>query len=167
MESNSDLRSEKEERRERAKDYLDTDLSGQRGWYSDRASTHKAYAHRLGLLVIVCGSLVVFVAALKPQGVDTFDVITATLGIVITVAQGILRIWRYDETWIEYRKASERMKREQRLYVNACGTYAVINDEEQRYKTFVETTESIIAEEQQLYFEKGAARQEKTNHTTL
>ena len=166
MEADTDLSPKKEERRERAKDYLDTDLSKQREWYSARASTHKANAHRLALLVIACGSLVVFVAALKPQGFDIYDAIIAGLGVVVTLAQGVLRIWRYDETWVEYRKASERMKREQRLYVNACGAYAGMIDEEERYKAFVETTESIIAEEQQLYFESGAAPQEKKNKAT-
>lgn len=162
-EAESELIAKKEDRRERARDYLDTDLSKQREWYNARASSHKAYAYRLGLLVIACGALVVFVAALKPKGFDPYDAVIATLGVVVTVAQGVLRIWRYDETWIEYRKASERMKREHRLYVNACGAYADMEDEDARYRAFVESIEGIIAEEQQLYFERGAAPQQQTN----
>ena len=127
---------------------------------------HKAYSDRLGLLVIACGAPVVFVAALKPQGFDVYDAIIAGLGVVITLAQGVLRIWRYDETWVEYRKAPERMKREERIYVNACGAYTDTGDETERYKGFVEAIEGIIAEEQRLCFEKGAARQEKPNQVT-
>ncbi len=166
MERNSNLSSEKNQRRERAKDYLDTDLSKQREWYSTRASTHKKYAHGLGLLVIACGSLVVFVAALKPKGFDVYDAVIAGLGVVVTLAQGILRIWRYDETWLEYRKASERMKREQRLYVNACGVYAGIDGEEKRFEAFVEAMESIVAEEQRLFFERSAAPQQKVPYAS-
>lgn len=150
-------KSEKDERRQRAQDYLETDLERQREWYGKRASAHKAYAHRLGLLVILCGVLIPFVTALKPGGsFDPYDAIIAGLGVAVALAQGILRTWRFDETWIEYRKACERMKREQRLYVNACGDYASVSDEEQRYRAFVDRTESIIAEEQQLYFERRA-----------
>ncbi len=31
---------------------------------------------------------------------------------------------RYEETWLGYRKASEAMKREYRLYINNAGNYA-------------------------------------------
>jgi len=152
--------SAKDQRRERAKDYLETDLAEQREWYSARASKHKAYAQRMGLAVIAGGGLVTLVSAIKPLGPDVAAMIAAVLGFLIALVQGIMRIWRYDETWVEYRKASERMKREQRLYVNACGPYADTADEDERFKAFVMAIEQVIAEEQQIYFGNTAAPKE-------
>jgi hypothetical protein len=71
---------------------------------------------------------------------------------VVALAQGVQRIWKYDELWPEYRKASERMKREWRLYVNGAGAYRELTDENEAFLRFVEETERIMAEEQQLYF---------------
>jgi hypothetical protein len=55
-------------------------------------------------------------------------------------------------TWNGYRTASERMKRELRLYVNGAGAYRNV-DEEEAYLRFVEAIEAIIAEEQQIYWQ--------------
>lgn len=156
----TELGSAKDQRRERARDYLETDLAKQREWYSARASKYKAYAQRMGLMIIAGGGLVTFMAAVKPLGPGATTIILAALGFLIALVQGILRIWRYDETWVEYRKASERMKREQRLYVNACGPYADTADEEERFKAFVMAIEQVIAEEQQIYFTSTAAPKE-------
>ena len=161
MEAEKDFGSEKDRRRELAGDYLDTDLANQRKWYSARATANKKYAQWLGLAVMAGGGLVTFVAAIKPFGPHVTTVIVAALGFLIALTQGVLRIWRYDETWVEYRKASERMKREQRLYVNACGPYADSADEEERYRKFVMAVEQVIAEEQQIYFANTAAPKEK------
>ena len=68
------------------------------------------------------------------------------------LAEGWQRIARYGETWISYRTASERMKREQRLYVNGAGAYRNV-DEDEAYLRFVEAIEAIIAEEQQIYWQ--------------
>ena len=161
VEVDQELGTAKNQRLERARDYLETDLANQRKWYSDRATATNMYAQRLGLAVMAGGGLVTFVAAIKPFGPDVATVIVAALGFLIALTQGVLRIWRYDETWVEYRKASERIKREQRLYVNACGPYADSADEEQRYKAFVIAIEQVIAEEQQIYFANTGAPKEK------
>jgi hypothetical protein len=51
-----------------------------------------------------------------------------------------------------YRIASERMKRERRLYVNRAGPYRDLEDEDEEFLHFVEAIETIIAEEQQIYW---------------
>jgi hypothetical protein len=141
-------------RRARADEYFNGDLSGQRDWYDAKASYHKKYANHLGLSVIVCGAATTFVAVLQSSEIDLYNVIIAGLGTMVVLLQGFLRIWRFDETWVEYRKASERMKRERRLYVNTAGPYAESTDEDKRYRAFVEAIEQIIAEEQHIYFKQ-------------
>jgi Protein of unknown function (DUF4231) len=69
-------------------------------------------------------------------------------------------------TWIAYRTASERMKRERRLYLNGAGAYRGLDDDT-AYLQLVESVEAILAEEQQVYWrnrggQDGAARQTNT-----
>ena len=154
METETPLDNPKQRRQELADDYLNKDLDGQRDWYDKRAAQHKKRANWLGLTVIACGALTAFVTTIKPSGFDIHDMIVALLGVGVALVQGFLRIWRYDETWIEYRLASERMLRERRLFINAVGPYTAIEDEGASLRHFIEAVEQIIAEEQKIYFKQ-------------
>ena len=158
MESETAIDNPKQRRQQLADDYLKQDLSGQRDWYDRRAAQHKKYANRLGLTVIACGALTTFMAALKSIGWPTLDTLSdvcvALLGVSVALVQGTLRIWRFDETWIEYRLASERILRERRLFINAVGPYAAIENEGASLRHFIEAVEQIIAEEQKIYFKQ-------------
>ena len=85
-------------------------------------------------------------------------VLTALLGAVVALAEGWRQIARYDEAWAAYRLASERMKRERRLYVNGAGEYRGLADEEAAFLRFVEAVEAIVAEEQRIYWQKRGDR---------
>jgi len=151
-------------RETRAEQYFEHDLKGQRGWYSTRASTYKQRMQVLSLLVIGAGAATSFVQAFPAK--PWVSVLTAALGAVVVLMEGWQRIARYGETWAAYRTASERMKREQRLYVNGAGPYRNV-DEDEAYLRFVEAVEGIIAEEQQIYWQnrgkdRSAGQQPKT-----
>jgi len=81
-------------------------------------------------------------------------VATASLGVVVALTEDWRQIARYDETWAGYRQASERMKRERRLYVNGAGEYRDIADEAEAFLRFVEVVETILADEQGMYLDE-------------
>ena len=136
-------------RENRAQQYFEQDLKKQRQWYGDRASAYKKRAQLLSFLVIAAGAATTFVQVFdKALWVPA---LTAALGVIVTLAEGWQRIARYGEAWRAYRVASERMKRELRLYVNGAATYRDLGEEE-AYLRFVEVVEAIIAEEQQIYW---------------
>src|SRR5215203_238434 len=137
-------------REARAQQYFEQDLKGQRSWYSERASTYKQRTQALGLLVIGAGAVTSFLQVFSPR--PWVPAVTAALGAVVVLIEGWQRISRYGETWTAYRTASERMKREQRLYVNGAGAYRNV-DEDEAYLRFVEAIEAILAEEQQIYWQ--------------
>ena len=99
--------------------------------------------------VIGAGAATSFLQVFSPPWVT---IGTAALGALVVLLEGWQRIARYAETWVGYRTASERMKRERRLYVNGAGNYRV-TDEDEAYLRFVEAVEAIIAEEQQIYWQ--------------
>ncbi|BCM88075.1 DUF4231 domain-containing protein [Methylobacterium indicum] len=143
-------------RQARSEQYLTDDLKGQRGWYSTRASAYKTRGQACSFAVIVAGAATSFLQVL-PAGwlpaapANWVPVATAALGAMVVLIEGWQRISRYNETWPGYRAASERMKREQRLYVNGAGVYRGV-EEDEAYLRFVEAVEAAIAEEQQLYW---------------
>ena len=143
---------------------MNPDLEGQRDWYDGKATSQKKASQRLSLAVIFCGALITFIQVFSGDDVVRWPwlipAVTAALGAVVALLTGVERIWKFDETWVAYRKACEEMKREYRLYINGAGAYANIADEDEAYRRFVETTEAVIAEEQQLYWQSRATRRE-------
>jgi hypothetical protein len=135
----------------RAERYLQEDLKDQRGWYSQRASWFKARAQQLSLAVLAAGALTTFVQAFG--NLPWVPVVTAFLGGLVVLAEGWQRIARYGEGWAAYRLASERIKREHRLYVNGAGEYRGLADEREAFLRFVENVEAIVAEEQQIFWQ--------------
>ena len=109
------------DREARAERYFEQDLKGQREWYGKRASAYKNYTQILGLVVIAAGVATSFLQVFTPR--LWVPAVTAGLGALVALAEGWQRITRYGETWIAYRTASERMKRERRLYLNGAGAY--------------------------------------------
>jgi len=135
----------------RAERYFEHDLAGQRGWYGQNASRFKRRLQMLGLGVLVAGAATTILQTFG--NTQWVPIATALLGALVTVMEGWRQIARYEETWSAYRTASERMKRERRLYCNGAGDYHGIDDEEDAFRHFVEALEGIVAEEQHIYWQ--------------
>jgi hypothetical protein len=133
-------------------------LDRQRSWYSGKASKNKKYCQWLGLAVILAGASTSFVQVWADSpttvSVNWVAIVTALLGVTVVVAKGIERIWDFDGTWLGYRKASEAMKREKRLFVNSAMVYAEYPDNRKAFLLFIERVESIIAEEKDDFWKK-------------
>jgi hypothetical protein len=136
-----------------AEQYFKNDLSGQRTWYSQKAGLYKTRSELLALLIIVLGASISFIQVFGAA--PWVPIVSGSIGAVVAIAAGWQRIARYSETWTSYRTASERMKRERRLYTHGAGSYRGLPERE-AYLTFVEAIEGIIAEEQNIFWrERG------------
>lgn len=128
------------------------EFEDQRRWYSARSSQFKTRSQRLDLLILGCGALVAAIPVLKPDGPAHWtDFAIAILGVSIAFGQGAQRVFRFSDIWPEYRLASERMKREFRLFINGAGIYKNSNPDD--HIKYVEQLEQIIAEEQKIFFD--------------
>ncbi|CAK0750173.1 conserved hypothetical protein [Gammaproteobacteria bacterium] len=140
-----------ENRRQRAEYYFDTVLNKQREWYSTKAGQQKNRHLLLAVTVIVLGALISVLQIFSEYA--GVSIATAVLGAAVTIGRAMDGLLRPDEAWQAYRKASENMKREYRLYLNGADSYATISDEDAGYRLLVERVETIIAEEQQLFWQ--------------
>ncbi len=136
-----------------AERYFKNDLADQRRWYSEKAGLFKTRSELLALLTIALGALITFIQVFGAA--PWVPIVSGSIGAIVAIAAGWQRIARYSETWVSYRTASERMKRERRLYTHGAGSYRGLPERE-AYLTFVEAIEGIIAEEQNIFWrERG------------
>src|SRR4051812_20165557 len=73
-------------REAQAEQYFEQDLKGQRGWYSERASTYKQRMQVSSLLVIGAGAATSFVQVFAAR--LWVPVVTAALGAVVVLLEG-------------------------------------------------------------------------------
>ena len=140
-----------ESRRVRADYYFQTILQNQREWYSEKAGAQKKRHLFFAIAVIVLGAAI---SCLQVIPADFWvKYLTAGLGASISILRAIDALLRPGETWQGYRKASENMKREYRLYINNADVYDDSANEEAAYRLLVERVETVLAEEQQLFWQ--------------
>lgn len=146
-----------ESRKERADYYFDNVLSGQRKWYSDKAGKQKFRHLCFAISVIVLGALISLLQIFSGQA--WVSGATAVLGAMVAILRSIDSLLKPNEIWQAYRKASESMKREYRLYLTNADAYSQAETEGMAYRMLVERVELVIAEEQQLYWQFHSATQ--------
>lgn len=88
-------------------------------WYIQKACLYK-WIFYLGSLTTLCCPLVasVIVGISTVEGTDSIimQVITIILGVISSIAAGILALFHAQDKWTRYRSASEFLKREIMLY---------------------------------------------------
>jgi hypothetical protein len=142
-----------EARKQRAEYYFNFVLDNQQRWYSDKAGGQKFRYLFFAIIVIVLGALISILQIYSDQYQFLVSRATAILGATVSVLRSIDTLLRPQETWQAYRKASEGLKKEYRLYLNNADAYAKADSEDAAYRLFVERVEMVIAEEQQLYWQ--------------
>lgn len=140
-----------ESRKERADYYFDDVLSGQRKWYTEKAGQQKFRHLCFAITVIVLGALISLLQIFSGQAWVSGT--TAVLGATVAILRSVDTLLKPNETWLSYRKASECMKREYRLYLTNADAYSQSENEDAAYRLLVERVEAVIAEEQQLYWQ--------------
>jgi hypothetical protein len=144
-----------DEQRKTRMAYAETlaEFNDQRTWYSRKSGLFKNRSQRIDMAIICFGALIAVLPVLKPGSTAHWTAIAASfLGGLVVVSQGLQRVFRYSEIWPEYRLASERMKREWRMFVNGAEPYDCGEDEAQQ--RYVENLEKIIADEQKIFFDR-------------
>lgn len=108
-------------------------LEDQINWYSAKSSKcQKKYKWIKGV-EIVAAALIPFLSALHLSDVDshlpiTMGTITALLGVLITVLEGVLQLNQYQQIWVTYRATCEALKHEKYTYIARAGVYATASD---------------------------------------
>jgi Protein of unknown function (DUF4231) len=113
-------------------------LEDQLSWYDRGAITNKRRYRGIKVLQLLTAAGVPVAAALSATGW-----VTAGLGGLILVLEGLQQLGQYHDTWISYRGTSERLKSEKFLFLSRAGPYARPN----RERLLAERVEDLVSQE--------------------
>jgi hypothetical protein len=114
-------------------------LEDQIGWY-DRKSIAAQHAYkRLKVLQLVAAAGVPVAAAIEATAW-----VTAALGGLVLVLEGIQQLGQYQANWIAYRATCESLKHEKHLYLAGAGPYT---DPAKAPRSLAERVEGLVSQE--------------------
>jgi hypothetical protein len=116
-------------------------LEQQIAWY-DRKSTYNQKAYKIiKVIEILAAALIPFIAALSLKHAT---IITGSLGVLITVLEGLLHLNQYQQNWTTYRSTCEALRHEKYVYIAKAAPYAGVAD---AYALLAERIESLVSQE--------------------
>ncbi len=129
-----------------ASTYIEERLNGQQQWYSAKSSLNKKYHTQLKISTIVLSVLIPFISGLEKQLPEEAPILLllAILGSLVAVLTAISGLMKFKEKWINYRTASERLKKERLFWATKTGPYA---QHMEGFDLLVKRVESIISSE--------------------
>ncbi|MBA2501112.1 MAG: DUF4231 domain-containing protein [Chitinophagaceae bacterium] len=125
-----------------ASEYLDTRVQEQMQWMEQKSARNQQWYKILKLIELVCAAAIPFLAGFY-QMFSFFPLLTALMGVIIVICNGLQQLNHFHEKWINYRTAIELMKREKFLFQSGASPYNV----EDAFKLFVQNFENLLSNE--------------------
>ena len=116
-------------------------LENQIDWYDRKSRSARRMYKRIKIIEILSAAAIPFLAAL------TFPhdkLVTAGLGVLITVLEGLLHLNQYQQNWTTYRSTCEALKHEKYVYLASAGPYA---NASAAHALLAERIESTVSQE--------------------
>jgi hypothetical protein len=103
-------------------------LEDQIDWYDRKAAHAQHTFKRIKIVEILAAAMIPFLAAVNFHSPTTQKLVTAGLGVLITILEGILHLNQYQQIWSSYRSTCEGLKHEKFTYLANAGPYAGVAD---------------------------------------
>ena len=120
-------------------------LNDQLTWYSQKSRSARQAFKRIKIVEIIAAALIPFLTGRTfPQVPNLANYIIGSLGVIITILEGLLHLNQYQENWTAYRATAESLKHEKFLYLAKAGPYATSTDPR---VTLAERVEATLSQE--------------------
>jgi Protein of unknown function (DUF4231) len=116
-------------------------LEDQIDWYDRKSRSAQKAFKRIKVIEIVAAAAIPLLAGIKFRG---HDLVTAGLGVLITILEGLLHLNQYQTNWTTYRSTCEALKHEKFVYLAHAGPYANVPDP---HALLAERIESTVSQE--------------------
>ena len=116
---------------------LDEELN----WYDVKSQLNQRYFKRIKIAEIVAAALIPFLSAINFRHVTLW---TAALGVLITVLEGWLHLYQFQQNWTTYRSTCEQLKHEKYLYLGSAPPYGSAANPR---ALLAERVESLVSQE--------------------
>lgn len=116
-------------------------LEDQIAWYSRKSRSAQRTFKRIKVVEILAAATIPFLAALNfPRQ----NLVTAGLGVLITILEGLLHLNQYQQNWTTYRSTCEALKHEKFVYLGKAGPYANVPNP---HALLAERVEATVSQE--------------------
>src|ERR1035441_4981543 len=100
-------------------------LDDQIAWYGNKSSHCQHTYKRIKLTEIIAAALIPFIVGAH---VPYSPLMAGGLGVLITILEGVLQLYQFQQIWVAYRATAEAMKHEKFIYLAKAGDYAKSSD---------------------------------------
>ncbi|UCG42760.1 MAG: DUF4231 domain-containing protein [candidate division WOR-3 bacterium] len=123
-------------------------------WYEDRSARNKRIYYWVQSIVIGLAAVTPAFAGtgLAKTGEHVWAIwLTMVCSILVAIGTALLKTFKYQETWLNYRTTAETLKKEKVQYDTETGDYVGLEKPEDRRALFVERVEAVISRENTLW----------------
>lgn len=105
-------------------------------WYDRKSSFNQKRYKLIKVIEIIAAAFIPFLSALhfsdpnylfpgtSVRFATVAGTITALLGVLITILEGVLQLYQYQKNWVTYRGTCEALTHEKYTYIAKAGVYA-------------------------------------------
>ena len=144
-------------------DYIKYRLDDQINWYDNKAASAQRWYKVYQVAELIIAALIPLLSGYAASS-TLIAVIIGVGGALITLIEGICKLFRFHENWIEYRSTCELLRHEKYLYQMRAFPYC---KEESYEQMFVKNVESLISAESSKWKTNNATQvgEEKKNQS--
>ena len=124
-------------------DYIKYRLDDQINWYDNKAASAQRWYKDYQVAELIIAALIPLLSGYAASS-TLIAVIIGVGGALISLIEGICKLFRFHENWIEYRSTCELLRHEKYLYEMRAFPYC---KEESYEQMFVKNVESLISAE--------------------
>lgn len=124
-------------------DYIKYRLDDQINWYDNKAASAQRWYKGYQVAELIIAALIPLLSGYAASS-TLIAVIIGVGGALISLIEGICKLFRFHENWIEYRSTCELLRHEKYLYEMRAFPYC---KEESYEQMFVKNVESLISAE--------------------
>lgn len=116
-------------------------LEDQIVWYDRKSQHNQRTFKRIKVTEIVAAALIPFISA---TNIPHLALVTAGLGVLITVLEGLLHLNQYQQNWITYRSTCEQLNHEKYIFIALAGPYVNVANP---HVLLAERLEALVSQE--------------------
>jgi hypothetical protein len=116
-------------------------LEDQIAWYDGKSMGNQRAYKQIKIAEILAAAIIPLLAGLE---LPHTGMVTASLGVLITVLEGLLHLNQYQQNWINYRSTCEALRHEKFTYIGKAAPYANVPDP---HALLAERVESLVSQE--------------------
>ncbi len=144
-----------------SEDYLSKRVEDQIHWYDEKATKAQKEYKKYQRIELVAATSIPLLSGFAVGNIQV-AIIIGLLGAVVAVVEGLTKLDRSHEKWIEYRATCELLRNEKYLYITGSGPY--MNSDETNFHVFVETIERMVSSENNKWKQVNSQKQETCKH---